>query len=258
MNVYWCLYTLAWLSCVAYFYHRARAYQVPGRVVVDVALVCLALGLAVSHGLFALVKPLQAAPLGRFLLTAEGWSWGYISFGGVVGALCGLAIIARVHRLAAVFLADLAAPSIFIASILGRLGCFLHGCCYGAPTAGWWSVHFPAPSPNGVAPSMAGHHPVQLYEAAVSFVALVFTAPLLASARFRPGRMMTSAVCLLLYLSIRFVVEFFRIGGTSQRLWLGLSGTQVTALLGIGLCILLTYRATREHQRNLKREAESR
>jgi phosphatidylglycerol:prolipoprotein diacylglycerol transferase len=43
---------------------------------------------------------------------------------------------------------------------LGRLGCFLNGCCYGERTSVPWAVHFPF-DPAGIS-----RHPTELYESA--------------------------------------------------------------------------------------------
>jgi phosphatidylglycerol:prolipoprotein diacylglycerol transferase len=40
-------------------------------------------------------------------------------------------------------MADLVAPSMAIGLALGRVGCFLNGCCYGGPTELPWRVTFP-------------------------------------------------------------------------------------------------------------------
>ena len=53
----------------------------------------------------------------------------------------------RKHGLPALATFDLIAPSMMIGLALGRIGCFLNGCCYGGPTSLPWAVRFPPGSP---------------------------------------------------------------------------------------------------------------
>ena len=69
----------------------------------------------------------------------------------VYGALVsgGLALLAFIHRyrVPGLALADLIAPSVVIGLGIGRLGCFLNGCCFGGPCDLPWAVTFPKDSP---------------------------------------------------------------------------------------------------------------
>jgi len=84
------------------------------------------------------------------------------------------------------------------------VGCFLNGCCYGAPTGLPWGVRFPALSPAG---DLHAVHPTQLYEtaAALAMCALLW--------RLYPRRRFAGqTACLfgLLYSTWRFANEFLR------------------------------------------------
>jgi len=77
-------------------------------------------------------------------------------------------------------LADCIAPGLLVGLALGRIGCFLNGCCYGGPCDLPWAVRFPPESPpwldqaaRGLLPAAAASggawslpvHPAQLYAA---------------------------------------------------------------------------------------------
>ncbi|HVU86396.1 MAG TPA: prolipoprotein diacylglyceryl transferase [Pirellulales bacterium] len=64
----------------------------------------------------------------------------------LVGGLALIAFIYR-HRLPGLALADLIAPGVVLGLGLGRIGCFLNGCCFGGPCDLPWAVTFPADSP---------------------------------------------------------------------------------------------------------------
>ena len=96
-------------------------------------------------------------------------------------------------------MAPLAPPGLFF----GRLGNFINGELWGAPTALSWGVVFPDPRAAGVP-----RHPSQLYEAGLEGLAL-FTVLWLYSSRKRPsGRVL--GLFLALYGVFRFLVEFVR------------------------------------------------
>jgi len=76
-------------------------------------------------------------------------------------------------------LADCIAPGLLVGLAIGRIGCFLNGCCYGGPCDLPWAVRFPPESPpwldqaaRGLLPAVAADggrpwslpvHPAQLY-----------------------------------------------------------------------------------------------
>ena len=117
------------------------------------------------------------------LLTA-----GKSSLGGLVGGMLGLALHARMRR-NRTFLreADLMVTGLGLAYAIGRLGCFCHGCSFGATTALPWAVTYPAGTEAHAAQVAQGLilanasaslpvHPVQLYSAAAGlaiFLALL-------------------------------------------------------------------------------------
>ena len=121
--------------------------------------------------MYVLTTPerLLAAP-GRALLSD---STGFVFFGSFLGIVVGLVWLARRARRPVGELLDLVVTWLPLTHALGRVGCFLAGCCYGAPWRGPWSVRFPATSvafhdaalPH-VGASTTGLFPTQLVEAA--------------------------------------------------------------------------------------------
>ena len=234
MSLYWPFYFCAWFVGSAYFLRAARKHRLSLSIAWDAAVLSLLLALIGGHLAFGLLEARTVQSYADFFCTWRGWTAGYISFGGVLGVLLTLAITARLHRKPFLFLADLAAPTVFIASALGRLGCFYHGCCYGAPTSVPWAVQFTERLALGqvTVPS----HPVQLYEALLSSLALVGTLRIRRGRAFVAGSGQLLALCLFGYSAIRFLVEFFRIGGSSAVVLGGFSTTQLVALVGATVC----------------------
>jgi phosphatidylglycerol:prolipoprotein diacylglycerol transferase len=72
---------------------------------------------------------------------------GLVVYGSVIGAGIALFVFARRHKLPALALSDLIAPSLLLGLAIGRIGCFLNGCCYGGACSLPWAVTFPWGSP---------------------------------------------------------------------------------------------------------------
>jgi phosphatidylglycerol:prolipoprotein diacylglycerol transferase len=75
---------------------------------------------------------------------AEG---GLVVYGSLLAGGLALAIFVFKHRLPGLALCDLIAPSVVLGMALGRIGCFLNGCCYGGISSVPWHVPFPFYSP---------------------------------------------------------------------------------------------------------------
>lgn len=72
---------------------------------------------------------------------------GLVVYGALIGGALALFLYLRKYQLPGLALCDLVAPAVALGLGLGRLGCFLNGCCYGGPTDLPWAVCFPAGSP---------------------------------------------------------------------------------------------------------------
>ena len=126
---------------------------------------------------------------------------GLAFYGGLLGALG--AIIWRVRKLGINTwkALDLAAPGTAIGYSIGRLGCFLNGCCYGIETSLPWAVAFPN------VPGL--RHPTQIYSSISGL--LIFLALLLLWGRKRfDGQIFLFA--LIFYSVYRMLIEFLRYG----------------------------------------------
>lgn len=128
---------------------------------------------------------------------------GLVFYGGLVGAAATVILYARARQVPLWRLADVLAPSVALGHALGRLGCFVNGCCYGLPTALPWGFRYPESYGIGLAPV----HPVQLYEAALNLGLYAWLAWLFRRRRFE-GQVF--AVYLVGYALLRAFVEMFR------------------------------------------------
>ncbi len=85
---------------------------------------------------------------------------GAVWYGGVLLATLGIVGYLRWRRVPLLPVADLVLPALLAGLAVGRIGCLLNGCCYGAPTGLPWGiacVHYPGQLV----------HPTQIYESIV-------------------------------------------------------------------------------------------
>ena len=71
------------------------------------------------------------------------WSGGLEFLGGFVCALAVMLIYFGRKKLGILRWLDILAPAMMLGLAFGRLGCFLNGCCFGAPCELPWAMRFP-------------------------------------------------------------------------------------------------------------------
>jgi phosphatidylglycerol:prolipoprotein diacylglycerol transferase len=149
------------------------------------------------------------------------WEGGLSFHGGLLGGLLVGIFFCRQRGLSFLRLGDVVAPGVALGYAIGRIGCFLNGCCYGAPTDLPWACRFHDPPITG--PLTPPSHPTQIY---ASIINLGIFALLLAIFRRqrRTGQVLWSY--LLFYAVYRFFIEFLRKGVTAQVAAAGLTQAQ--------------------------------
>lgn len=160
--------------------------------------------------------------------------YGFVFYGGFLGACLTVWIASRRMKFPLARLADYVGVALPLGHAIGRLGCVAAGCCYGRHTDLPWGI------PLAGDPS---RHPTQLYEAAANIAIAVLIARA-ALPRVRDGRWKPGAAFILyiaLYAVARFTVEIFR-GDDRGGFWFGLSPSQWGALAALVVCGVLAAR----------------
>jgi phosphatidylglycerol:prolipoprotein diacylglycerol transferase len=75
---------------------------------------------------------------------------GLVVYGSLFGAIGAFVYYTWRHQLSMLSVADIVAPSMMVGLALGRIGCFLNGCCFGSECDLPWAVRFPWQSPPHV------------------------------------------------------------------------------------------------------------
>ena len=116
--------------------------------------------------------------------------------GLILGAMAGASLVKK-KKLFLPEILDLCAPYLALGQAIGRVGCFLNGCCYGKPVEG--GIYFPI--------HKAYLHPTQLYCSGGLFIIFLILKRYQRSSSI-PGLVFASY--LILASALRFGVEFFR------------------------------------------------
>jgi len=161
------------------------------------------------------------------------WTWGMTFYGGLFGGVLGYLLIYRFfirkHSTGDVSKVLIIAPAcITVAHAIGRIGCFLEGCCYGLETSEWYGLFFPAIGKKVI--------PTQLFESAFLFIlsaVLIFLA-------FKKSFKYTFIIYLISYGIFRFLIEFIR--GDDRGAFMGIfSPSQIWSMVIVVLAIPLFF-----------------
>ncbi len=151
------------------------------------------------------------------MLSGAAWfSDGKTILCGLVGGYFGVELAKWIYDIR-VKTGDSFAVPVAVAVGIGRIACFVGGCCYGTPTSLPWGIVFPAID-------SLPRHPTQLYEAAFHLLMAGVLYRLQIRLRFRSQLI---KLYILSYLVYRFATEFIR---PEAQLWQGFTGYQWAAL----------------------------
>ncbi len=162
-------------------------------------------------------------------------SSGYVVIGGLIGGVLTGYLYCRWKKTDFWKVFDLVIPYVALAQCLGRIGCFLAGCCYGYPTEGACGVAF---HNSMYAPVGVKLFPIQLVSAGLNMLNFLFLYLLWKKSSRKTG--ITGAAFIVTYSVGRFFLEFFR--GDLERGTVGaLSTSQFLSIFTLlaGLLILL-------------------
>lgn len=161
------------------------------------------------------------------LLASDPWHWarlfspGYVFYGGLLTALFAGGLYLWLSKTARPLqMADCAAPAVALGLCLGRIGCYLGGCCVGMLIGEY------------------GRLPVQVIESA--FAGLLFLFLITQKSVGKDGKLLWTFV--FAYSAFRFAIEFVR-ADSERGFWFQqwLSTSQVIALCLLSL-IALTWK----------------
>ncbi len=160
---------------------------------------------------------------------------GLVFYGGFLLALAVVIFYSKLKKLDIIRILDVFIPALTAAHGLGRIGCFLNGCCFGRATDLWWGIKAPAGSALEFAAGSAPLHPIQLFEAGENFLLCVLFCWMLRKTK----RGVVISSYLVIYGVLRFFNEMMR---GDNVLYAHLTPAQwIGILLSVSGCGLLIY-----------------
>lgn len=256
---YWALVMIGFTAAFYLAWREARHDGIDPNRMLDLCLIALVAGLVGARLMHVLVeddplhpgRPILDHYLEHPLDMLRMWN-GLAFYGGLLLAAPAALLYARAKRMGVARVADVAGVAIPLGLFFGRIGCFLAGCCHGAPTELPWGVTFTHPHclarPLGVP-----LHPTQLYAAGLALG--LFGLMLLLKRRWRRFQGQVFLSFCLLYSAGRFLIEMVRNDNRGLFFDQTLSASQLIALplvaVSLVLLIALGRRSLGEGDRSL-------
>ena len=205
IHSYGLLLAVGFLLAIQIFVSRGKRRGIPEDSLHTISLVILILAIVGGRGLFVMTHWSEYSKdlWGIFRL----WEGGLMLYGGYILAIAGGIAYVRRTGLSLWKVADAVAPAMALGIGIGRLGCFLNGCCYGLPTSLPWGVQFPSGSYASYTFPGMPIHPSQLYLALAGAALFLALLRLDRTPRF-DGWLFWTAVAIDAVL--RFVIDFTR------------------------------------------------
>ena len=227
--------------------NRKRANMSDNQVssLVFIAIICGVVGSRITY----VLQNWSAQFSGNLLETFRIDHGGLVFYGGFFLAVGSIMIYCRKSKLDMVRVLDVFTPAMAMGHAMGRIGCFMNGCCYGNVTHSWFGVHYPEGTAPWLKYSGSPLHPVQLYETCGNIVLAAVMFMLLRRTR----RGIPIASYLTFYGILRFSDEFFRGDHNYNQLWLGtFTPAQTVGLLLIpaGICSLIYFARKNDKENN--------
>lgn len=158
-------------------------------------------------------------------------SSGFVFYGGLIGAIFGAYICKVIHNVDISNILDDVTFLLPLGHSLGRIGCFLAGCCYGIPYKGIFNIIFPI---NSFAPHNVRLFPIQLLESIILLtLSMIF---FILRYKYKVNNLLV--IYIFIYSLIRFFLEFLR-GDIIRGSFHNLSTSQILSLSLILMIILI-------------------
>ena len=208
---YGLMMSLAFIVAILFSYFRAKKAGLDPDKLLNIAIIAIVTGVLGSYLLYIFVtysfsEIIACIKDGSFSVFKSG---GLVFYGGfILAALCCIWYI-KATKLSLSDYAAAIVPCIPLAHAIGRVGCFLAGCCYGKETSAWYGVTFPA---DCLAPAGVSLIPTQLFSAAGDFIfaIILFILQRTLYKKKKKTSGIVTAVYLMLYAVGRFLIEFLR------------------------------------------------
>ena len=213
---YGTMLTVAFLAAMYLAAWRAKREKLNPEIMWDVAFWVIVGGVLGARLFY--VWQYWGTRIKTFWQIFQVWKGGIVLYGSIMGGTLAFFLYWFSRRFPLRPMLDAVAPSLALGIAIGRLGCFLNGCCYGDLCNLPWAVRFPAPtSPwadhvdHGLLDANTAWslpiHPTQLYST-IDGVILALLLSAYYPLRRRDGEVM--ALLMVTYPISRVLIEYLR------------------------------------------------
>ena len=130
--------------------HRAKQFGIDPEIIISLAMWLIPSGFIGARAFYVIeywdkfAKPDPGEFIAGVLNITQG---GLVVYGSLLAGGAAMVVFIYKYKLPGLALADLVAPCAVLGMAIGRVGCFLNGCCYGGACDLPWKVEFPDSSP---------------------------------------------------------------------------------------------------------------
>lgn len=226
---------------VIFAYRDSRRQGIDTDAVLDMAIAAVIGGILGARIGWIATSPDVLWYLAHPLRILAIWEGGLSYFGAILGGI--VAANWMIHRRKLRFwqMADIAAPLLALSFGIGKIGCWLNGCCHGTATTSWLGVVF---TDHLSECELLGQRvwPTQLFNSVSGFVVFAILLIVVRNRHTYEGEVFVWY--LYLYGAASFFVEFYRYIPVHL---LGLSPNQWTALVIIPTAYIASRILRRKH-----------
>ena len=240
-DIYWYGIIIAsgFLLAVLYMLHRAKDFGVTQDDVLDMILWAVPIGVVCARLYYCIFywELYEDDPISMLYI----WEGGLAIYGGIIGGVITLLVVAKVKKIPAPVLLDLAGMGVIIGQCIGRWGNFMNREAFGAETEIFCRMGLIAPDGSSIYV-----HPTFLYESLWNLGILIFLIWFT-----KKGKRRYDGQCLLLYFLLYGLGRAWIEGLRTDSLYIGSSNIRISqalslVLAGISLALLL-YQSRRPH-----------
>ena len=240
---------IAFLVAIYTAARSAKRQNIPAQMIFDLGLYILISAMFGARIFYALQHPDSYSSLLDIL---KIWEGGLTYYGGFILAFVVAVVYLRAKKLSIAKVVDILAPSAILGIGIGRIGCFLAGCCFGKPTSLPWGVTFPKGSLPWMVLGLEKIHPTQLYSSFSLFIIFTILMTLRKHMKFA-GEMFLTTV--LFYSIFRFLVDFVRYYTPQEHVGVLTTSQFISMILGLLALISIIVLHSRNASKNKSAEA---
>jgi len=173
LPTYYLIISITYCLSILWFYKRCESRNLPQKNAMDIGLIVLFsgfIGARLFHIIFEFPSHYWQHPIEVFYF----WQGGFVFYGGFLVAYAFSFLYARNLKLTFWLWHDTLAPVLAFGYAMGRVACFLVGCCYGKVCDLPWAVPLKQVHVASEHVSTLLRHPTQLYAIGIELIILMF------------------------------------------------------------------------------------